>query len=269
MFRIPKILPLWLVDTIRLCLVPGALARSYVTLSYVWGTSNRFTTTKSKLEQLKEPGALSTERFGTFIPKTITDSIGLVPLLGERYLWVDVLCIAQDDENVKLEEVRRMAAIYASSVFTIIAGDGSDSHHGLRGIRGVSSHRHIEKRVERFGTRDYLVAAFFSRAQEVLSSSPYHDRGWTYQESVCAKRRLIFQKGSVRWMCSESFWDEDLLSLDSDNSPMRRSFSMLRQEDCYPSFAWLSVAINSFNRRQLTYPEDAVSAFTGLLSVFS
>jgi hypothetical protein len=268
-FRIPRILPLWLIDTLRLCLVPGTLAHSYVTLSYVWGTSNPFTTTKSKLEQLKQPGALKHGCFGKYIPKTITDSVGLVPLLGERYIWVDALCIVQDDKNVKSEELKRMAAIYASSVFTIIAGDGADFHGGLRGIRGVSGHRHIEQRIERFGKQDYLVAAIFSRAQEVLSSSPYRDRAWTYQESVCTKRRLIFQRGSVRWMCSESFWDEDLLSLNLDDSPKKRSFSILQQEERYPSFTRLSVAINSFNRRQLTYPEDAVSAFTGLLNVFS
>jgi hypothetical protein len=70
-------------------------------------------------------------------------------------------------------------------------------------------------------------------------------------------------------MCSESLWDEDLLPLNLDDSPKNRSFSLLQQEDCYPSFTRLTVAINAFNRRQLTYPEDAVFAFTGLLNVFS
>jgi hypothetical protein len=95
------------------------------------------------------------------------DSIGLVPLLEERYLWIDALCIVQDDDNVKLEELKRMAAIYASSILTIIAGDGLDAHHGLRGIRGFSGNREIEQKVQRFGSRDYLVAAMFSRAHEV------------------------------------------------------------------------------------------------------
>jgi hypothetical protein len=216
-FNIPGVLPFWLVDTKQLCLVPGTVANSFVTLSYVWGDSRPLTTTKDNLEQLKMPGALATECFAKFIPKTAADSIGLVPFLGERFLWVDALCILQDD--TKTDELNGMAAIYASSIFTIIAGDGSDSHSKLRGVRGVSHPRHVEQKVEPFGPRDYLISAIFSRAHEVLYLSTYRDQGWTYQESVFAKRRLIFQKGSVRWMCAESFWDEDLLSLSLDDSP--------------------------------------------------
>jgi hypothetical protein len=133
-FNISEVVPLWLVDTEQLCLVPGTVANSSVTVSYVWGDLTPLTTTKDNLEQLKKPGALATECFANFIPKTVADSISLVPLLGERFLWVDALCILQDDDATKTDELNRMAAIYASSIFTIIAGDGSDSHHGLRGV---------------------------------------------------------------------------------------------------------------------------------------
>lgn len=268
-FDIPKVHPLWLVDTQKLCLVPGITANSFVTLSYVWGDSRHFTATKDNLEQLKKPGAFAIECFGKFVPKTIADSIALVPLLGERFLWVDALCILQDDNTTKIDELNKMAAIYASSVLTILAGDGSDCHHGLRGIRGVSNPRHVEQNIESFGPKHSLVGAIFNRAHEVLYLSAYRDRAWTFQESIFAKRRLIFQKGSVRWMCSESLWDEDLLFLDLDDSPKNRSFSILRQDGHFPSFSLLSVAINSFNRRKLMYPEDAVSAITGFLNILS
>jgi hypothetical protein len=37
----------------------------------------------------------------------------LARLLGETYLWVDSLCIVQDDENLKQDQLQQMAAIYA------------------------------------------------------------------------------------------------------------------------------------------------------------
>jgi hypothetical protein len=157
-FNVPVVHPLWLVDTQELCLVPGILANSFVTLSYVWGDLNHFTTTKGNLDRLKKPGAFSIEYFAKFIPKTIADSIALVPLLGERFLWVDALCIVQDSNTTKIDEINKMAAIYASSVFTIIAGDGSDCHHGLRGIRRVSNPRHIEQESCRLDLKTHWLA---------------------------------------------------------------------------------------------------------------
>jgi hypothetical protein len=268
-FDIPKVHPLWLIDTQELCLVPGLVANSFVTLSYVWGDLNHFTTTEDNLNRLKKRGAFSRECFARFIPETIAHSIALVPLLEERFLWVDALCIVQDSDTTKIDEINKMAAIYASSVLTIIAGDGSDCHYGLRGIRQVSNPRHIEQNIEPFGPKDALVGAIFNRAHEVLYLSTHRERAWTFQESIFAKRRLIFQKGSVRWMCSESLWDEDLHSLDLDDSPKNRSYSILRQDQCFPSFSLLSVAVNTFNRRELMYPEDAISAITGFLNILS
>lgn len=58
------------------------------------------------------------------LPETIADSIGLVRQLGERYLWVDVLCIVQDDPDDKAVQIHTMELIYGSSVFTIFAAGG-------------------------------------------------------------------------------------------------------------------------------------------------
>jgi hypothetical protein len=271
-FTVPRVLPLWLVDTEQLCIVPGSNATdsAFVTLSYVWGDTSPFTTTTTRnLKELQKPGAFAARSSAALLPNTIKNSIDLVPLLKERYLWIDALCIPQDDTAVQLVELNRMAEIYASSVFTIIAGDGFDAHCGLAGIQSVTPPRLVEQEIVQFGPQNHLIAAIFSRAEDVLHLSAYRDRAWTFQESIFAKRRLIFHKGSVRWMCSESFWDEDLLPLEFHDSPRARSFSLLLQDQPYPSFRMLSVAVNNFNGRHLTYPEDALSAITGLLNVLS
>jgi hypothetical protein len=68
------------------------------------------------------------------IPRTILDAMRLVESLGERYLWVDSLCIIQDDEVFKYEEVNDMASIYVNACVTIVAARGKDSNFGLRGV---------------------------------------------------------------------------------------------------------------------------------------
>lgn len=66
----------------------------YVALSYVWGKGPRYTTELDNIEDHKEPGGL--EKHASNIPRVVSDSIRLVRSLGERYLWVDSLCIVQD-----------------------------------------------------------------------------------------------------------------------------------------------------------------------------
>ena len=77
------------------------------------------------------------------IPKTIRDTISLVDQLGIPYLWVDSLCIVQDESESKHAQIQAMAGIYANAYVTVIAGNGWDANHGLRGIQGVTEPRQL------------------------------------------------------------------------------------------------------------------------------
>lgn len=68
----------------------------YVALSYVWGEGERYKTTLGNVESHKQPGGL--EKVAYQFPRVISDSVRLVRSLGERYLWVDSLCIVQDSD---------------------------------------------------------------------------------------------------------------------------------------------------------------------------
>lgn len=75
--------------------------------------------------------------------------MSLVRSLGERYLWVDALCIVQDDEASKLQNIDRMAPIYPGAKLTIIAADG-DADYGLRGLPSISIPRTFRQRIHSF-----------------------------------------------------------------------------------------------------------------------
>ncbi|ROW15151.1 hypothetical protein VPNG_03029 [Cytospora leucostoma] len=107
-------------------------SESYVALSYVWGKGSkqsRYVTTGSTILTHIRPGGLAAA--WAKLPRTIQDAILLVSRLGERYLWVDSLCIAQDNERAWENNAKAMHLIYGNAYFTICAADG-DAESGLR-----------------------------------------------------------------------------------------------------------------------------------------
>ncbi len=68
----------------------------------------------------------------------LSDAIKFTEMIGERYLWVDRLCIVQDDFEAKHAQIHNMGPIYANAYFTKVAALGTSADYGLRGIRGIS-----------------------------------------------------------------------------------------------------------------------------------
>lgn len=98
----PSVISLNRVDVEQGCLVSALPdCRYYVALSYVWGGVDTLGTTKANKRMHQQPGMLSSNNADLSIPETIRDAMRLVYSLGERYLWVDCLCIVQDDKKQK------------------------------------------------------------------------------------------------------------------------------------------------------------------------
>ncbi|CZT52745.1 uncharacterized protein RSE6_14109 [Rhynchosporium secalis] len=113
---------------IRIVPLPGR-AR-YLALSYVWGTEPFLQSTKSNPETLKRKRILDAQQ----LPQTIDDAVKLTIILDERYLWVDALCIVQDDMLSKLEQLSQMDRVYVGAALTIINGDGKAANASLTGF---------------------------------------------------------------------------------------------------------------------------------------
>ena len=132
---LPKPSSLLFIDVHQKCLVSSSVEAKHLALSYVWGKVVTLKTTTKNIDDLRSPGALSDAKTWRTIPQTIKDAIDLTKSLDISYLWVDSLCIIQDDDYSKKSLLRAMPIIYASAYFTIIAADGENANHGLRGVR--------------------------------------------------------------------------------------------------------------------------------------
>jgi Heterokaryon incompatibility protein (HET) len=68
------------------------------------------------------------------VPNPLLDSIHLVEQLGERFLWIDRLCVVQDDVETKLQEINSRDKIYGNAFLAIIAATGDNAEAGLQGV---------------------------------------------------------------------------------------------------------------------------------------
>lgn len=262
----------WLIDTVDHCLVEGGHKATYVALSYVWGGLDVFKTTREILPALLQPGALHHQE--RLLPRTISDAMSVVRLLGERYLWVDALCIVQDDEKIRHSLVNDMGAVYANATLTIVAADSSDADSGLRGLRGLSGPRNNPCIFEwPDGTRLNWPGT------GGLSCSVWNERGWTFQEYLFSRRRLIFVAESVRWECrTECSWEEYTLKgalptpevcseYDTDVCNIRKTPAIVSL--AFPDMVSFATLVNAFNDRQLTFEDDAMDAFSGVATALA
>jgi hypothetical protein len=270
----PQIRPALLIDTKMKCIVSGrSNDYNYVALSYCWGTSKEgktwFQSQNQFIRNLKEQNAFSPKsKYGKLLPKTIKHAIDLVSEIGERYLWVDSLCIVQDDREMVHNELRHMTGIYAGASFTIVAADGSHADYGLLGFR-FSTARKLRQTVIKIGRNQSLVQPisynYEGEADDGFRKSVYHSRAWTFQEFVYSKRLLIFEEQSVRWECNTASWCEDSIVTETSRKSRPRRVAKLR----HPSISEFEVIINMYNKRMLSHAEDALPAFLGIQSYLS
>lgn len=244
----------------------------YAALSYCWGpdTSGVRTTVKSNM---------SSHACGIHVselPQTVQDTIKVCVKLQVKYLWVDALCIVQDDAADWNVESAKMMDIYANSFFTITARAPSSCKVGFLGQQQLGStgwQRPICARVppglgpsgDCLFVRDGEVEQF-----QVFSLD---SRGWCLQENILPQRRLVFDGREMAWRCRErnmcecghldedvDAGDEPLMSGSIDGPTNLLELSQLHRE-------WLKL-VELYSRRFLTRSSDKLAALSGLARLF-
>ncbi len=277
------------IDVWNKCLIVTPRACRYLALSYVWGATPDPMTCKLSLKnqaQLFSPGSLNLEPSGLNLPRTIRDMLTFTESIGERYVWIDTMCIIQDDPEDKALLVGRMNSIYENAVLTVIAAAGSDANAGLHGITPRPMSPYEQATLIETSNGSMTLALCRPSLKTALRKSTWNSRGWTYQEQNLSKRCIYFTEREVFFACEKHAWREDRALELAPSSSQKRirtgppwwssggidhdpstlcTFPRSKKYD----FAKYKAAVEDFSRRDLKYEQDVVDAFTGILNNFS
>jgi hypothetical protein len=166
-----------------------------------------------------------------------------------------------------------MGEFYSGAYFTVIAAASS----GLYGAQmwGLASKWRKE------GLHRYMLPLGSVAKQyiEILYSnlfrSKWATRGWTFQEQILSKRAIIFLDGYMFWDCQCSIWDKNELDPESkqekDGLYAGPYYEMARRMSSisWPDFRMYIELVCRYNNRDLTYPQDSLPAFSGILNSLS
>lgn len=254
----------------------------YVALGYVWGSqAQRLTLAKANRDAL---GTKQTIERG-YLSRTISDAATMVEILGERYLWVDALCIVQDDPHDLATQIPIMGQIYARSILTIVAAASDNAGSGLTGVgkQARSYQKHsgplkggtLLKRCSPKPKED--PTDVYSGEQHYLASSRWNNRGWTFQEKMLSRRCLFFTEEQVYWECQCASWCEDIcLEVGPDIRWTVSEQPMFFSNEVFPagqrmlgkdSIRPFSDLVQEYTSRSLTFENDSYRAFAGLIRV--
>lgn len=238
----------------------------FLTISYVWGKAALEITTIANRRDREQQGALSKLN----LPQLILDEMLLVSRLGERYLWVDCLCIEQDDPSQKHSQISQMDVIYSQSFLTLVAFTSEDAGSSLPGIRKGT--RSFFKAKNHVFNRD--IYAIYPHLLELSEAAVYESRGWTLQERLLSRRCLYLTECDMYYTChSRLSCDTGASSSKSEmrifEKKCRNIFAKLdtfkAKRSGWPStFALYASIVHEYSQRELSYDTDVINAFSGV-----
>ncbi|EKG14871.1 Heterokaryon incompatibility [Macrophomina phaseolina MS6] len=248
-----------LVDIRKRCVVNAPKKFRFAALSYVWGDKRRreFEVTKSNWAEACAKDFLRR----VHLPRSISDAIIVCKKLDIPYLWVDRLCIVQDDCGQKHEQIRAMDAIYSSADLTICAAAGDSSRYGLP---GVGSTPRPFSRTSCFQLADLEMVNVPPESIDCLSYGQWQRRGWTYQEMVLSRRLLLFTDFQVFFMCPRDNIAENHMTDTYELFGLLYSDNDLEASEDTCTILRFTHHLEKYLTRKLRYESDIYNAFAGV-----
>jgi Heterokaryon incompatibility protein (HET) len=243
----------------------------YLTLSYVWGGANNEIPGQVGRSLVKDNSMLIVQN----LPPTVRDAIKITKGLHERYLWVDCVCIDQSDKSMVQEQVNIMDRIYENSLLTLVTATSENAQDQIPGVHRNSRLKSsldvlLEGRLMKAMCTESVVGGFFG---------VWESRGWTFQEWLLSRRCLFFSQDQILFRCQESSGLESFTPPVSGTlsdtgtmshfwaDPRSALLTLPRQPLGAPSWNFQGYAelVTDYTCRNLTYDNDVLHAFTGIM----
>ncbi|KAI1073460.1 heterokaryon incompatibility protein-domain-containing protein [Whalleya microplaca] len=248
--------------------LPSDSTPEYVALSYIWGQNDGMAKVAMK-------GSTLPQR----LPRVIEDAINVVMALGCHYIFVDKYCVDQRNNIKKHEQIMHMDSVYQNAALTIVAAAGTDENYGLPGISRMRPTRQVFFQGDGFSLMSTLPLPHTS-----IANSRWATRGWTYQEALLSRRRLVFTDEQLYFECNSMSCCESLeISIDDNFSDSRSDsdiltrpmlFSLQQPRTCGQSggkatrlgnFMTYVQCAEQYSQRTLSFDSDSLNAFAGII----
>jgi hypothetical protein len=220
--------------------------------------------------------AMKVEIFASDLPKTFLDTVTIVRYLGIRYVWIDSLCIIQNDDQDWKKESAQMASIYQNSMITIAATASNGADSGLFHDNPMVADKELATLTSNPDHKGIFIASN-GRAKNMYhgfeGSPELLTRGWIMQERLLRPRvlhfhhELVFECRSKRYCeCPESDgsqWPHNITSKDNcDELELAKMTPTMLCE------SWHHI-LKHYSTLQLTFDSDVLPAVSGLARVYN
>ncbi|KAH8884110.1 HET-domain-containing protein, partial [Thozetella sp. PMI_491] len=242
----------------------------WITLSHTWGGDDSCRLLKANLQARMAKIPLSE------LPQTFYDAVIITRKLNISYLWIDSLCIIQDDLQDWNIESAVMAKVYNYSVLTIAATSSSGPKHGILKSTAVVTGKPVKAITKDLNQATVFIEACLMdwyTAVESYNHSPLASRAWVLQEQVLSPRTIHFAEDQVYWECRESRLGQATgpvppLQAHTSNNQSALESNLTRRGSQYTYHMFWEALVEKYTTRKLTKGRDILPAISALASVF-
>lgn len=234
----------------------------YAALSYCWGDADSLIkTTKRNFES----GHRHIEFTG--LPPCLRDAVIVARSLDIRYLWIDALCIIQDDTDDWAAEAAKMGDIFSNAVLTIGAASSRSFDEGFLSRPSFTAltlpfRSSLNSRISGKITLSTVPMLLGNRPRNLMTTdsslaldlwnSKWDTRGWVWQEHMLSERLLVFGKHMIHLKSRRQTQSENN-TVSYDEEP---------PQDTSPNM-W-QLYLNIYSGKSFTYLQDKLPAISGI-----
>lgn len=196
----------------------------------------------------------------------LRDAIAATRSLGFRYIWIDTLCLNQDDGSEKLDQISKMHTFYSRAVLNLSATAAES------GIDGMMYHRYpstvvpltLQMAKSDVGGDEVPqgnLIFFRDDWRSSIQGARINTRGWVFQERMLAQRVLHFARDQVYWECQ---------SLEaSETNPSGRTYGRIHAAKHLKSRLSLSHAGLSLSHSDAGASDHQWRLWRGLVNMYT
>ncbi|KAM5520115.1 tol protein [Fusarium oxysporum f. sp. phaseoli] len=254
-----------IIDSKRLRLVETSTSSTgpYVSFSHCWGNQEMLMLKAENLDQFR------TEIPVEVLPKKYQEAINFSSRLNIHFIWIDSLCIIQDDGEDWQREAVTMKKVYGCSLLNICSAAATD-------VNGVSFRGRDPGIMEALfftsswdGEEQKSVYLEYDTMWDDILNSPLRKRAWVFQEWYLSPRSLILAHSQLWWHCRkrvaceqhpENHWNER--SLEGMKDSKQKAKPWLSGAQIWETY------VREYVGTRLTQESDRLIAFAGVAQGF-